>query len=99
MTLKFFFNFSFIQKVAGLDLINEKQSNHLENEKQHQNTSNMLDLNAKINNFIKKKQVESPMEKLISMGFANRTLNDRLLKKYNHDMEKVIKDLIERISH
>jgi hypothetical protein len=70
----------------------------MENEKQHKHASNMLDLNTKNYKFIKHQKEESPMEKLVSMGFANRSLNDRLLKKYNHDMEKVIKDLLERVA-
>jgi hypothetical protein len=58
----------------------------------------MLDSNTKNYKFIKNHKDESPMEKLVSMGFANRSLNDRLLKKYNNDMEKVIKDLLERVT-
>ncbi len=32
---------------------------------------------------------EKNMNSLMSMGFANRTLNSRLLIKYNNDIEKV----------
>ena len=38
---------------------------------------------------------KSNMEKLVSMGFANRAQNERLLKKYNNNFEKVIEHLIE----
>ncbi len=58
----------------------------------------MLDSNTNISKIIKKQTEETPMERLVSMGFANRTLNDRLLKKYNHNMEKVIKDLLDRVN-
>lgn len=38
---------------------------------------------------------ETNMDKLISMGFANRSLNDRLLKKFNNDIDKVVQKLLE----
>jgi hypothetical protein len=39
---------------------------------------------------------QTPMEKLISMGFADRQLNKRLLEKYNDDIEKVIQTICDR---
>ena len=46
--------------------------------------------------FIKPKAPQSPMDKLISMGFADRNLNKRLLEKYNNDLEKVIHAICDR---
>lgn len=40
-------------------------------------------------------QTEKNMHALISMGFANRTLNGRLLSKYSGDMDKVLEKLLE----
>lgn len=37
---------------------------------------------------------ESPMNKLIRMGFANRDLNRKLLEKHNDNLEKVIEELV-----
>lgn len=49
--------------------------------------------------FIKQKWDEpkpaTPMEELISMGFANRALNSRLLKKHGNDVQLVINELLE----
>jgi hypothetical protein len=42
------------------------------------------------------KKPQTPMEKLISMGFADRNLNKRLLEKYNNDLEKVIDSICQR---
>ena len=39
---------------------------------------------------------ETIMEKLIQMGFANRLLNNQLLKKHNNDLDKVISSLLEQ---
>ncbi len=39
---------------------------------------------------------ETVMEKLIQMGFANRLLNNQLLKKHNNDLDKVISSLLEQ---
>ena len=39
---------------------------------------------------------QTPMDKLISMGFADRQLNKRLLEKYNDDIEKVIQTICDR---
>ena len=39
---------------------------------------------------------ESYMDKLINMGFANRTLNNQLLKKHSNDLDKVISELLEK---
>lgn len=44
----------------------------------------------------KKSIVETPMDRLISMGFANRNLNKKLLDKYNNQVEKVIEDLVNK---
>lgn len=37
-----------------------------------------------------------PMERLISMGFCRRDLNQKLLNKYDYNIEKVIEELISR---
>ena len=34
------------------------------------------------------------MEQLIEMGFANRALNEELLVKHDHDIQKVIQELV-----
>lgn len=39
---------------------------------------------------------EKNMNTLISMGFANRTLNNRLLNKHKNDMNKVLHSLLEK---
>jgi hypothetical protein len=36
------------------------------------------------------------MKALISMGFANRALNKKLLEKHSNDMDKVLADLLEK---
>lgn len=36
----------------------------------------------------------SEMQHLIEMGFCDRTLNERLLKKYNNDVSKVVTELV-----
>jgi hypothetical protein len=38
------------------------------------------------------------MNKLVSMGFGDRKLNSELLKKYSHDMTKVVTHLLEKIN-
>ena len=45
---------------------------------------------------LKIKQPETNMDKLISMGFANRNLNNQLLKKHDNDLDKVISSLLEQ---
>ena len=42
------------------------------------------------------KLTESNMDKLISMGFANRAQNAHLLKKFDNDLDKVIAFLCEQ---
>lgn len=42
-----------------------------------------------------KKELTS-MEKLMQMGFANRALNERLLRAYNDDIQKVVQHLTQR---
>jgi hypothetical protein len=42
-----------------------------------------------------KSSTQSPMDKLITMGFANRQLNTRLLEKYNNDLEKVVQSICD----
>ena len=37
----------------------------------------------------------TPMERLVSMGFADRNLNDRLLKKYNNSLPAVLNELLD----
>ena len=37
----------------------------------------------------------TPMEKLISMGFANRSLNERLLKKHQNHLPAVLNELLD----
>lgn len=39
---------------------------------------------------------DTNMKTLISMGFANRTLNSKLLKKHENDMDKVLGELLEK---
>ncbi len=41
----------------------------------------------------------SNVDKLVSMGFANRSLNERLLKKFNNDVDKVVESLIDRFDN
>jgi hypothetical protein len=40
-----------------------------------------------------------PIDRLLSMGFANRLLNKKLLDKHNDDINKVIEDLLTRADH
>lgn len=39
--------------------------------------------------------LDAKMKELISMGFANRQLNLKMLKKYNMDLEKVVQSILE----
>lgn len=39
--------------------------------------------------------VDENMKKLVMMGFANRQLNLKLLKKHNNDLNKVIQNLLD----
>lgn len=39
---------------------------------------------------------DTNMKTLISMGFANRALNSKLLKKHENDMDKVLQELLEK---
>lgn len=41
------------------------------------------------------KTPQEPMEKLVHMGFANRTLNAQLLAKHNDHLRAVINDLLD----
>lgn len=41
------------------------------------------------------KPPETPMDHLISMGFANRDLNSRLLKKHKSNLQQAIQELLE----
>lgn len=41
------------------------------------------------------KDLDAKMKELISMGFANRQLNLKMLKKYNMDLEKVVQSILE----
>ena len=41
------------------------------------------------------KSPDTPMDHLITMGFANRALNSRLLKKYNNNLQEVIQELVD----
>ena len=36
-----------------------------------------------------------PMNVLIEMGFANRNLNEQLLKKFDNDVHKTVAELIK----
>ncbi len=64
----------------------------------------MILLNVNSSNFQQQQQQqkissskpETIMEKLIQMGFANRLLNNQLLKKHNNDLDKVISSLLEQ---
>jgi len=38
----------------------------------------------------------SPMERLVAMGFANRDLNARLLRKHNNQIQVVINELLDK---
>lgn len=38
---------------------------------------------------------EDKMKKLISMGFASRAINQRLLEKHNYDLDTVVQKLLE----
>lgn len=42
---------------------------------------------------------EQHMKTLITMGFANRTLNKRLLNKYDNNMDKVLQSLLDNNSY
>ena len=41
------------------------------------------------------KPPETPMDHLISMGFANRDLNSRLLKKHKNNMQQALQELLD----
>ena len=41
------------------------------------------------------KPPETPMDQLVSMGFANRDLNSRLLKKHNNELQLTLQELLE----
>jgi hypothetical protein len=41
----------------------------------------------------------SNMDKLLSMGFADRALNERLLKKFDNDMDKVVQSLLDNVEN
>ena len=41
------------------------------------------------------KAPSSPMEKLISMGFADRAFNEQLLAKHNNDVPMVLNELLD----
>ena len=53
------------------------------------------DVSRFINNKWEEPQPSTPMDQLISMGFANRALNDHLLKKHNNDFAQVVNELLE----
>ncbi|XP_036356927.1 next to BRCA1 gene 1 protein isoform X2 [Octopus sinensis] len=40
------------------------------------------------------REPQSPMTKLIEMGFANRELNQTLLDKHNNDVQKVVQEIL-----
>ncbi|XP_014781882.1 probable serine/threonine-protein kinase DDB_G0267686 [Octopus bimaculoides] len=40
------------------------------------------------------RELQSPMIKLIEMGFANRDLNQTLLDKHNNDVQKVVQEIL-----
>lgn len=40
------------------------------------------------------REPQSPMVKLIEMGFANRDLNQTLLEKHHNDMQKVVQEIL-----
>lgn len=42
---------------------------------------------------------DSNMNKLVSMGFANRALNQRLLNKYKNNLEDVVQKLLEKLDN
>lgn len=42
-----------------------------------------------------KQTFEESMNKLISMGFANRNQNAKLLLKHNNNIEKVVQNILE----
>ncbi len=37
----------------------------------------------------------TPMEQLIAMGFADRTLNEQLLQRHNHVVADVLNELLD----
>ena len=39
---------------------------------------------------------KGPMGKLFEMGFTNRELNNKLLRKHNDDVEKVVQELLSQ---
>ena len=41
------------------------------------------------------KAPSSPMEKLISMGFADRAFNEQILAKHNNDISMVLNELLD----
>ena len=61
--------------------------------------SGLLHQESDTSRFIKKKWEEpepaTPMERLISMGFANRALNSRLLKKHGNNFDAVLNELLD----
>ena len=62
--------------------------------------SAMIKQEPDVSKFINKKWEGPPtpqtaMDKLINMGFANRIINNRLLKKYDNHLPSVINELLE----
>ncbi len=41
-------------------------------------------------------QPTTPMEKLVSMGFADRALNTSLLEKHSDNLQAVLEELLDR---
>lgn len=53
------------------------------------------DISRFINRKWEEPQPSTPMDRLINMGFANRALNSRLLKKHNNNLPAVLEELCE----
>jgi hypothetical protein len=45
------------------------------------------------------KTPNSNMDKLLNMGFANRALNEKLLKQFDNDMDKVVQSLLDNVEN
>jgi len=94
-------NLSRVQKQAenkneeinfGVDTDSLKSQNSVQS---HSSTRSIYSLSSSSTQHKRPVYPETPMEKLIKMGFANRQQNRRLLDKYNDCLEKVVADLVQ----
>lgn len=58
-------------------------------------TCQETDMTRFLNNKWEPNTDKTPLDELVSMGFANRDLNRRLLEKHNNNLEHVIQELLD----